>query len=55
MVFSIIMQCKYSICHIKSCFLSCFGAVLSHVHLQLIRLFAGVVALIASQRFLAGV
>ena len=33
----------------------CVGTVLSHVHLQLIRLFAGVVALLAGKRFLTGV
>ena len=32
-----------------------FGTVLSHVVLQLIRLFAGVVALLAGKRYLAGV
>ena len=31
----------------------CCGTVLYHVHLQLIRLFAGVVALITGKRFLA--
>ena len=55
MVFSI--QCNANIASgILVAFLRCcFGIVLSHVHLQLSRVFAGVVALLAGKRSLAGV
>ena len=51
-----IIQRIHDICHIRSLvFGICFCTVLSHVLLQVMRLFAGVVALLASKRFLAGV
>ena len=52
-----IIHNKHDICHMKTFILLCvcFCTVLSHVILQLTRLFAGIVALLTGKRFLSGV
>ena len=51
-----IIQRIHDICHVRSYLLCiCFCTVLSHVLLQVLELFAGEVALLASKRFLASV
>ena len=41
--------------NILDCSCICFCTVLSHVHLQVLGLFAGIVALLAGKRFLTSV
>ena len=48
-------ETKFDMSKVACSLCVCFCSVLSHVHLLLIRQFAGVVALLAGKRFLTGV